>query len=318
MFVGRIVDYNVLELILTSINIAGNRGVPTEQRPKDQGKKTLVLDLDETLVHSSLEPCFNIYAPKSIKIKWKSSFEDKIETAYTHIRPGALKFLSKATELFEVVFFTASMPRYAEQISKVLDRKGYKYPLLARNECKFQGGKFVKDLSVVNRDLKNVIIVDNLPISYQNNTENGLPISSWYDHPRDRELSNLMDVLERLALVDDVREYIPQFVTDDKIDMSKANELLPESKNVSKFDEIMTSFNEFKKEAAAFFGFTKEESTQKDSKESDSSTEGEESPEQRTAKCYRAKIKLPPSANIFIPQVLPDSDPLCEPLGVSC
>ena len=72
-------------------------------------------------------------------------------------------------------------------------------------------------LILVGRDLKDMIIIDNSPLAYMLQTENALPILSWYDDPRDKELSKMMSVLERLALVDDVRPFIKQVVQDQRV-----------------------------------------------------------------------------------------------------
>ena len=42
-----------------------------------------------------------------------------------------------------------------------------------------------------------------------------MPILSWYDDPKDRSLFELIPLLEALSEVDDVRKYIPRFVTQD-------------------------------------------------------------------------------------------------------
>lgn len=60
--------------------------------------------------------------------------------------------------------------------------------------------------------MRNVIIVDNSPQAYAWQPENGVPILSWFEDPRDNQLNRLVPVLERLAQVDDVREYIPKII----------------------------------------------------------------------------------------------------------
>jgi len=64
-----------------------------------------------------------------------------------------------------------------------------------------------------------------------------LPILSWYDDPKDRCLFELIPLLESLAEVDDVRKYIPKFVTTDhKVDFQRASHVLSNStpKNMKK------------------------------------------------------------------------------------
>ncbi len=67
------------------------------------------------------------------------------------------------------------------------------------------------------RSMEDIIIIDNLPHSYQMQQENGIPISSWYDDQKDRDLYLLMPILEQLATVRDVRPLIRRIVKNEKI-----------------------------------------------------------------------------------------------------
>ena len=55
---------------------------------------TLVLDLDETLIH----------------LESDEDAEDEIDQVYYLIRPGAIKFLNELSKYYELVVFTAAMP----------------------------------------------------------------------------------------------------------------------------------------------------------------------------------------------------------------
>lgn len=76
------------------------------------------------------------------------------------------------------------------------------------------------------RNLSDVIIIDNSPTSYLFQPENSLPSISWYDDMSDKELNDMVPILEKLAIVKDVRPYLTKIVTDNKIDFVKAKELL--------------------------------------------------------------------------------------------
>lgn len=102
----------------------------------------------------------------------------------------------------------------------------YRFPKLFRDHCTFYNNTFVKDLSKIGRDLSNIIIVDNSPVAYMFHPENALPIPSWYDDPRDRELNKLIPILERLSQVDDVRNYIRYLVIDNRILFTRAQTML--------------------------------------------------------------------------------------------
>ena len=62
-----------------------------------------------------------------------------------------------------------------------------------------------------------LIIVDNSPSAYAFDSDNGLPIKTWYDDPNDRELMKLEPLIIFLSKTKDVRKYIDRFVDDDEI-----------------------------------------------------------------------------------------------------
>ena len=185
--------------------------LPRIQRNRDMNKKTLVLDLDETLVHSTFDQCLDS------DITIPVNFEGRDSNIYVKIRPGAINFLQRIHKYYEVVIFTASVANYADPLVDVLDVDKYSFYKLFREHCTYNGN-YLKDLSKLGRDLKDWIIVDNLPKSYSLQPENGLPISSWYDDQTDMELDKLYRVLIMLARVKDVRKYINKIVVNDKID----------------------------------------------------------------------------------------------------
>jgi RNA polymerase II subunit A small phosphatase-like protein len=75
---------------------------------------------------------------------------------------------------------------------------------LFRESCFNHKGNYVKDLSVIGRDLKNTIIIDNSPASYIFHQTNAVPISSWFNDPHDTELLDLIPFLADMTVVDDV------------------------------------------------------------------------------------------------------------------
>jgi len=164
-------------------------------RPQDAGKKCIVIDLDETLVHSSFKPISNADFIVPVEI------DNVIHQVYVLKRPYVDEFLIKVGELFECVLFTASLAKYADPVADLLDKwdvfhSGFR---LFRESCVFHKGNYVKDLSKLGRDLPQVIIVDNSPASYIFHPENAIPCASWFDDMNDRELLDLIPLLEQLA-----------------------------------------------------------------------------------------------------------------------
>jgi Dullard-like phosphatase family protein len=137
--------------------------MPRIQRPKDMNKKTLILDLDETLVHSAKRlpdgrpPCSDPDIVLSV------SFEGQNEEIFVKIRPGAIDFLRKITKFYEVAVFTASVANYADKLIDILDVSKYGFYKFFREHCTYDNN-YVKDLSKLGRDLKDCVMVDNLPI----------------------------------------------------------------------------------------------------------------------------------------------------------
>ena len=76
---------------------------------------------------------------------------------------------------------------------------------LFRESCCPYEGNYVKDLSWLGRDLAQTIIVDNSPHSYIFQPQNALPIGTFIDDMEDRELLDMVPVLERMYNVEDVR-----------------------------------------------------------------------------------------------------------------
>ena len=170
-------------------------------------KKTLILDLDETLVHSSMRPfqrCADITLP--INYNGKNIF------IYVLRRPFLDKFLEEMSLLYEIIIFTASLADYSEPLLDIIDKKKVIKLRLNRSHCRHYQNIYIKDLKVINRNLKDMIIVDNNPESYLMNKENAIPILTWEDDPNDKELLKLIPVLKYLANVDDVRIDINKIV----------------------------------------------------------------------------------------------------------
>ena len=69
-------------------------------------KKTLVLDLDETLVHSA----FNPFIPSS-DIILKIKLDNNLHDIHVLIRPGVEEFINKMSQFYEIVIFTASLSK---------------------------------------------------------------------------------------------------------------------------------------------------------------------------------------------------------------
>lgn len=162
------------------------------------GRKTLVLDLDETLVHSSFR------ATTRSDIIITVELEGELHNVYVRKRPGVDEFLQSVTQLYEVVIYTASMSKYADPLIDELDPANTILHRLFREACTRCASGYVKDLSKLGRDLKDVIIIDNSPLCYALQPENAIPIKTWRDDVSDQELIDLIPILYALATVDNI------------------------------------------------------------------------------------------------------------------
>ncbi|CDW58891.1 NIF domain containing protein [Trichuris trichiura] len=165
-------------------------------RPCDINKKCLIVDLDETLVHSSFKPVKNPDFIIPVEI------DGVVHQVYVLKRPYVDEFLRQISDYFECILFTASLAKYADPVADLLDQWGVFRSRLFREACVFHKGNY--DLNRLGRDLKHVIIVDNSPASYAFHPDNAVPVQSWFDDLNDTELLDLLPFLETLAKVDNV------------------------------------------------------------------------------------------------------------------
>ena len=134
---------------------------------------TLVLDLDETLVH----------------------YQEIENDGRILVRPGAEEFLEEMAQFYEVIVFTAALQDYADWVLDQLDSKKNIQYRLYRQHASPCGTNYIKDLSRVGRPLNRVIIVDNLAENFQLQPENGIMIKSWTGEPQDSALAELAPIL---------------------------------------------------------------------------------------------------------------------------
>ena len=171
------------------------------------GKKTLVLDLDETLVHSSFRPVPNADFVIPVEI------DGRCVDVYVLKRPHVDEFLAQVGPRFEVVVFTASLAKYADPLLDLLDaRTGAFRWRLFRDACVAFEGNYVKDLQCLGRPLSDSIIVDNSPHSYVFQPDNAVPVSTFIDDPSDTELLQILPLLLAVERVPDVRPHLAHHV----------------------------------------------------------------------------------------------------------
>jgi len=186
---------------VSSTEYSGN--LLPELTPQNAGKKCLVLDLDETLVHSSFKPI-----PKPDFII-PVEIDRVVHHVYVLKRPYVDEFLLRASKCYEIVIFTASLSKYADPLLDKLDIHNVIEHRLFRESCVIHGTAYVKDMRRLRRKLKDTIIVDNSPPSYMFQPCNAVPIASWFDDQSDTQLLDFCPVLETtMREIDDVRKLL--------------------------------------------------------------------------------------------------------------
>ena len=141
---------------------------------KNDKKKTVIFDLDETLVHC----CANAEAA-SISIEVLLPSGDKIKCGI-NIRPFVQECLRAANEFYEVIVFTASHRCYADTVLDYIDpTKELIHHRLYRENCIVTDNLHIKDLRILqNRRIQDILIVDNAAYSFAYQLDNGIQIIS--------------------------------------------------------------------------------------------------------------------------------------------
>ncbi|KAK9378845.1 NLI interacting factor-like phosphatase-domain-containing protein [Kockiozyma suomiensis] len=173
--------------------------------PRHPPLKTLILDLDETLIHS-MSKGSSMADGHMVEVRL-----DKQHAIlyYVHKRPFCDEFLQKVSKWYNLVIFTASVQEYADPVIDWLERdRKYFNGRYYRQHCSFRSGGYVKDISVVEADLSKVMIIDNSPISYALHEDNAIAIEGWINDPSDLDLLHLIPFLNGMRYVTDVRTLI--------------------------------------------------------------------------------------------------------------
>ncbi|MEW5298217.1 MAG: hypothetical protein WDW36_001366 [Sanguina aurantia] len=150
-----------------------------DMMPELRGRvKTLVLDLDDLLVHK----------------EWTRK---KGWTIYK--RPGVQDFLAEMSQYFEIVIFTDEPNSYADPVLNRLDVNHVIPYRLYRPETQYHKGKHVRDLSKLNRDLSQVLFISADPDSWAFQPENAIKLKPWIHDVNDTTLLDLIPFLQLVA-----------------------------------------------------------------------------------------------------------------------
>ncbi|KAJ8408332.1 hypothetical protein AAFF_G00257460 [Aldrovandia affinis] len=177
------------------------RDIPVKTRSTPQA--TLVLDLDETLVFSSLNMIENA------EYTFHTYFQNHEYKVFVVLRPHVKEFLQSMSKIFEMFVYTSAKKEYAEKILETLDpqKKLFRHRLY-QEDCACVRGHYVKDLDVLERDLARTVVLDNAPHAFPYHLMNMIPIKSWAGDREDKELQRLIPYLEKLSETEDFRQVL--------------------------------------------------------------------------------------------------------------
>ena len=179
------------------------------------GKKVVLLDLDETLIHGDFQEEYlnDLDHPYDKIIKFTSLDEQEEVSVGIFVRNGVQKFLEEISKIFDIGIFTASSKDYADAVINYLDPNNefIKFRLY-RNSCIKVNNISIKDLRIIGVDLKNIVLIDNNMYSFANQLGNGILINSFYYDKNDYDLFSVMSyLLTYIAPTDDVRKINEMF-----------------------------------------------------------------------------------------------------------
>mmetsp|Transcript_86800 Transcript_86800/g.242934 ORF Transcript_86800/g.242934 Transcript_86800/m.242934 type:complete len:327 (-) Transcript_86800:136-1116(-) len=222
---GKAVAFHVNELKqMTPPHLYGTQAEPQDKsliKPirKYDSDLVVVLDMDECLIHSQFlqgpgaKYAHQVQRSAALGESTVDTFNIRLpdgEQVRVHERPHLHEFLARVSEKYETHIFTAAMEVYAKPVLKMLDPHGTLFThCWYRESCQLDSnvGAYVKNLapSWGGEQLKRTVLVDNNPLSFLANPENGILVSSFYNDPKDVTLPAVLELLEELNEEEDVR-----------------------------------------------------------------------------------------------------------------
>eukprot|EP00898_Chlorokybus_atmophyticus_P006068 jgi/Chlat1/6462/Chrsp45S05974 len=153
--------------------------------------RTLVLDLDETLIYSDWQR----------ERGWR-----------TFKRPGVDAFLERMAHFFEIVVYTDSLNSYADPMIERLDPQRYIAFRLFRDATLYMNNEHYKDISKLNRDPKKVLVLTTKPQSVLQ-AENVITVKPYKLQTGDTALLDMMPFLEAIARQQplDIRDIVASY-----------------------------------------------------------------------------------------------------------
>ncbi|KAF5830891.1 hypothetical protein DUNSADRAFT_13901 [Dunaliella salina] len=183
-------------------------GLLPPQAPQYKGKLTVLLDLDGTLI-TSFPPKRAPRVPPSMRTHLVG-VGSKLNPLGVFVveRPELRQFLQSVAEFAEIVVYTAGFEDYAKPIIDAVDpkREFIMHTLYRDSTLATEHYQCVKDMNRLNRPLERTVLVDDTPLAFLHQPDNGIPMLAYRGTADDRLLMEaVLPLLQDLSRTTDVQ-----------------------------------------------------------------------------------------------------------------
>jgi import inner membrane translocase subunit TIM50 len=178
---AKFIDWSIYDLRLLFTKPGMTKMLPDQMKiPGQPTVKTLVINLNGTLVHQTYKLGVGVEVFK---------------------RPGLGAFLAKMSQRYEIVIFGLGESGTINEICEALDPE-YRMIMgrFGRENTLLKDGKYIKDLSYMNRDVKNMIYIDFTDEAVAFHQDNCILLPKFEGDTSDRELVDLIPFLDRKCI----------------------------------------------------------------------------------------------------------------------
>ena len=148
---------------------------------KNNYKYTLILGLDETLIYNNIDNYVSFKKDRTI-----------------HLRPNIHEFLREMKKIYELIIFSEKSKDYVDPIIDLIQKKEkyFSYVLCEQYVTLDSNGQEMKDINLLGRNLKNVIIVDNKDLYYKLFKDNFIYIEPFNGENK-KNKKNILKIYEK-------------------------------------------------------------------------------------------------------------------------
>lgn len=115
-------------------------------------------------------------------------------------RPGLNSFIQRLGQMYELVIFGEEESSLVQEICEALDPEArYIAGRIGHESTLLKEGRYIKDLSYMNRDVHKIVCIDFDPEKFYYHQNNVIKIPKWEGDDSDRALIDIIPFLEYLA-----------------------------------------------------------------------------------------------------------------------